>query len=165
MNVGSHCWFQSDKTGITWQPDQPYKEGSWGYVGGKEQTTQSIIACTEDGPLYQTMREGIESYIFDVPAGRYELELLFTDIHKKQAQSAYLLGKDAQQADLEGMTRFSISVNGEMLEKDFAPAVEDGFFHAVRRSYVVVNYDTQLNVNFTAEGKNAFLSGVKLRRI
>lgn len=163
VNVGSHCWFQSGKTGVTWQPDQPYREGSWGYVGGKTQTTQSIIACTEDGPLYQTMREGIEAYCFDVPAGKYELELLFTDIHQKQAQSAYLLGKDAQQADLEGIAKFSIDVNGEVLEQDFMPAVEDGFFRAVRRSYIVETKTPQLKVNFMSEGKDAFLSGIKLR--
>ena len=163
VNVGSHCYFQSDKTGVTWQPDQAYQEGSWGYIGGKSKTTQSEIKCTDDGPLYQTMREGIEGYRFDVPAGRYELELLLADIHKQQAQSVYLLGKDSGKAGTTGA--FSVVVNGKMVERDWLPGLETGFFTAIRRSYLVEAKDSHIEVKFVSADGKAMLSGIKLRRL
>ena len=68
--------------------------GSYGYIGGKAVQTQTEIQQTDDCPLYQTMREQLEGYRFDVPAGTYELELLMTDIHQRQQASAYLLGRE-----------------------------------------------------------------------
>lgn len=76
VNVGSNCFFTSDKSGLTWVPDRPYIEGGWGYIGGREKSTQTEIQLTVDDPLYQTMREDIEEYRFDVPTGSYEVELL-----------------------------------------------------------------------------------------
>lgn len=166
VNVGSACTFQSDKTGVTWVPDQPYVPGSWGFVGGESKSSQAMIACTDDGPLYQTQREGIEAYCFDVPAGCYELELLFADIHQRQQQSAYLLGRDSQN-NAQGQssaTLFNIAVNGQLIDKDFSPAEEDGYFTAVRRRYLVETKTGQLKVTFSTNGAPAFLSGIKLRR-
>ncbi len=167
INVGSHCYFQSDKTGMTWVADRPYSAGSWGYVGGKTTNTQTEIACTEDGPLYQTMRSGIEEYCFDVPQGRYELELLFTDTRQKQAQSIYLLGKDNQGA--EGQTRqfgFGIMVNGKVIESNFLPGAEAGYFTAIRRSYLVETDAKGIFVKFHSQnGDKAFLSGIRLRKL
>ena len=93
VNVGSNCYFQSDASGLTWLPDQPYREGCWGYIGGKAIQTQKEILLTPDVPLYQTMREGMQAYRFDVPIGSYEVELLSVDTRKSQASSAYLLGR------------------------------------------------------------------------
>ncbi len=166
VNVGSHCYFQSAKTGVTWVADRAYTEGSWGYIGGKAGSTQAEIKCTEDGPLYQTMQNGIEGYRFDVPQGRYELELLFTDTHQKQAQSIYLLGKDKDQADVE--TRkggFDIEVNGKLVETDFVPGAEAGYFTALRRCYLVEAGKEGLQVKFVSKDGKAFLSGIKIRRI
>lgn len=166
VNVGSHCYFQSAKTGVTWVADRAYTEGSWGYIGGKAGSTQAEIKCTDDGPLYQTMLNGIEGYRFDVPQGRYELELLFTDTHQKQAQSIYLLGKDKDQADVE--TRkggFDIEVNGKLVETDFVPGAEAGYFTALRRCYLVEAGKEGLQVKFVSKDGKAFLSGIKIRRI
>ena len=98
VNVGSNCYFQSDASGLTWLPDQPYREGSWGYIGGKAIQTQKEILLTSDVPLYQTMREGMQAYRFDVPIGSYEVELLSVDSRKSQASSAYLLGRQDTRA-------------------------------------------------------------------
>ena len=166
VNVGSHCYFQSAKTGVTWVPDRAYTSGSWGYIGGKSGSTQAEIKCTEDGPLYQTMQNAIEGYRFDVPQGRYELELLFVDTHQKQAQSIYLLGKDQEQSD--AATRkggFDIEVNGKRVESDFVPGAEAGYFTALRRRYLVEADKAGLQVKFISKAGNAFLSGIKIRRI
>ncbi len=168
INVGSHCYFQSDKTGMTWVADRPYSAGSWGYVGGKTTNTQTKIACTEDGPLYQTMRSGIEEYCFDVPQGRYELEFLFTDTRQKQAQSIYLLGKDNQGTDAHSALEkngFAIEVNGKVLESDFIPGAEAGYFTTIRRSYLIDAQQEGVVVKFTPQADKAFLSGIRLRKL
>ncbi len=166
VNVGSHCYFQSSKSGVTWVADRPYTEGSWGYVGGKPSSTQTKIECTEDGPLYQTMREGIEAYRFDVPKGRYELELLFADTRQKQGQSIYLLGKDKEQGEANAqLGGLDIEVNGRVIETNFMPGMEAGYFTAVRRSYVIDNQQDALVVKFLSESGKAFLSGIRLRKL
>lgn len=91
VNVGSNCFFTSDESNLTWLPDQPYTQGSWGYVGGKAHSTQTEIVNTADGPLFQTLRNEIEGYRFDVPQGSYELELLFADVSQPKAASASLM--------------------------------------------------------------------------
>lgn len=165
VNVGSHCYFQSAKTGITWVADRPYTKGSWGYVGGKPASTQTEIACTEDGPLYQTMLNGIEGYHFDVPQGRYELELLFTDTRQKQEQSVYLLGKDKAQVEASLLQGFDIEVNGKLLERNFMPGDEAGYFTSVRRCYYVDVDHEGLKVKLLSNEDKAFLSGIKLRKL
>lgn len=166
VNVGSQCYFQSDKTGITWVPDRPYVKGCWGYVGGKPVQTQAEIACTDDGPLYQTMQEGIEAYRFDVPKGRYELELLFTDIHQKQAKSIYLLGKDDNSSIASShLNDFDVMVNDQVVESDFMPGAEVGFFTAARRCYQIDANDDGIVIKFFKKSGKTYISGIRLRKM
>lgn len=166
INVGSLCYFVSDKTGMTWVSDQPYQAGSWGYVGGTPTSTQSEIACTDDGPLYQTMQEGIEGYRFDVPKGRYELELLFTDTRQQQPQSIYLLGRDKNEGNRTPKTAgMDIEVNGNRVVSHFVPGDEAGYFTAIRRSYLADVANDGLNVKFLAKEGKTFLSAIRLRRL
>jgi len=167
INVGSHCYYQSAKSGITWASDQAYEPGSWGYMGGSPVSTQTEIQLTEDGALYQTMREDIEAYRFDVPQGRYELELLFTDLHQKQAQSAYLLGRDKKQGETQSTQGgFAVEANGTLLESRFQPGIENGYFQAIRRSYII-NQESMngLKIEFKSLGGKTFLSGIRLRKL
>ncbi len=79
VNVGAHVQYKDPVTGEVWIADQEYRPGSFGYVGGevfqrdknKIQGTASDIQGTENDPLFQTMREGIEAYKFDVEKGNY----------------------------------------------------------------------------------------------
>ena len=144
VNLGSSCYYQSDKSALTWLPDQPYSEGGWGYIGGKPVQTQTEIHLTADGPLYQTMRDGMEAYRFDVPNGRYEVELLSADISKPQASSAYLLNRKPQTA-----TTSSGVSSGRP-------------FTATRRRYVVDNTDGHLLISF---GSKFSLSAIKIRKL
>lgn len=164
VNVGSHCFFTSDESQLTWVPDQAYKAGSWGYIGGKEQNTQTEIALTADGPLYQTLREGLQAYRFDVPQGEYEVELLFADIYRTTESAAYLLGKgDAGVSG--GGNSFDIRINGTMIETAFSPCLENGYFRAVKKRYVVHNEGNVLLVEFVPVQGKCFLSGIKIRKL
>lgn len=163
INVGSRCFFTSDESQLTWLPDQPYTPGSWGYIGGEEQDTKTEIHNTADGPLFQTLRNGIEGYRFDVPKGVYEIELLFTDIFHQNSSAAYLLGRDGAQENHE--SAFGISVNGSPVEESLSPCKESGYFHALRKKYIVNNEADSLEIRFQAISGKCFLNGIKLRNI
>lgn len=173
INVGSRCYYQSEKTGVTWVADRVYKKGSWGHIGGIAAATQTEIACTDDGPLYQTMLKGIEGYRFDVPPGSYELELLFVDTRQQKVQSIYLLGKDKHKEGAairtnglsHGMDGFSITVNGKEVEANLKPGAEVDFFTAMRRSYLVQANENGILVKFYSKNGEAFLSGIRLRKL
>ncbi len=136
VNVGSQCYYTSPKSGVIWLPDQPYQQGGWGYVGGKQQSSQGEIHATDDGPLYQTWLEGLEAYCFDVDAGTYELELLYVSEPSGSQSSVYNLG---QQAATVGR-------------------------HAIHKKVVVDHGGGTLTVRFPYGDAPARLSAIKLRK-
>lgn len=164
INVGSDCFFTSDESQLTWVPDQPYHEGSWGYIGGKIRNTQTEITQTADVPLYQSLREDIDGYRFDLSEGTYELELLFTDINEYTAQNAYLLKKG--NIDIGNQNNcFDILVNDTIIDEDFEPSQNGGYFQAVKKRYIIHNKEKYILLTFkNKRGKN-FLSGIKIRRL
>lgn len=144
-------------------PDQPYTEGSWGYLGGESKSSQTQVENTNDGPLFQTLRNDIEGYCFDVPNGVYEIEFLFTDIFRENAVTAYQLGRNSDVENRENC--FSIIVNGETVEEDFSPYRESGYFHALRKRYNITNFRNKIEIRFPARNGKSFLNGVKLRKL
>lgn len=163
VNVGSHCFFTSDESQLTWLPDQPYTEGSWGYIGGESRSTQTQVENTSDGPLFQTLRNDLEGYCFDVPEGVYEIEFLFTDIFRENAVTAYQLGRNSDVENRENC--FGIIVNGETIKEDFSPCRESGYFHAVRKRYNITNFRNKIEIRFPVRNGKSFLNGVKLRKL
>ena len=159
VNVGSDCHYQSAKSGKTWLPDQPYSaENGWGYIGGEASQTQTEVTQTADNPLYQTMRKGIEAYRFDVPKGRYEVEVLFTNTNKATESLAYLLGRDQDNATQnDSADGFAIEINGETID-NISPTLP---FSAIKRRYVIENYDDCITIGFSG---NATISAVSIAR-
>lgn len=159
VNVGSDCHYQSAKSGKTWLPDQPYSaENGWGYIGGEASQTQTEVTQTADNPLYQTMRKGIEAYRFDVPKGRYEVEVLFTNTNKATESLAYLLGRDQDNATQNDSAEgFAIEINGETIDS-INPTLP---FSAIKRRYVIENYDDCITIGFSG---NATISAVSIAR-
>lgn len=144
-------------------PDQPYTEGSWGYLDGERKNSQTQIENTNDGPLFQTLRNDIEGYCFDVPNGVYEIEFLFTDIFRENTATAYQLGRISDVENRENC--FSIIVNGETVEENFSPCRESGYFHALRKRYNITNFRNKIEIRFPARNGKSFLNGVKLRKL
>lgn len=165
VNVGSDCFYTSPESHLTWLPDQEYRPGSWGHVGGRKHDTTTEVRNTDDEPLYQTMQVGLEGYRFDVPDGRYEVELLFSDVFRPSGQSAYLLGRDADTDMTASGNCFMISANGRMLEEVFNPSMGNDYFQAIKRRYIVDVEGGSLNISFNAIVGNTFLSGIKLRKL
>ncbi|MCM1302309.1 MAG: DUF4982 domain-containing protein [Bacteroides cellulosilyticus] len=158
VNVGSDCCFTSDRSGTAWLPDRPYTEGGWGCLGGEADATQAEIACTEDGPLFQTLRRGLDGYRFDLPNGTYEVELLFADPYRQAESSVYLLGRDAEQTAAQN--RFRVEINDRTVEEAYAP---EGLRAAVRR-YTVENRDGHVEIRFRALAGSTLLNALRIRR-
>ena len=163
VNVGSNCFYTSDESQLTWLPDQPYTENSWGYIGGESKSSQTQVENTNDGPLFQTLRNDIEGYCFDVPNGVYEIEFLFTDIFRENAATAYQLGRNSDVESRENC--FSIIVNDETVEEDFSPCRESGYFHALRKRYNITNFRNKIEIRFPVRNGKSFLNGIKLRKL
>jgi beta-galactosidase len=152
VNVGSDCSYTSSESGLTWLPDMEYKEGSWGYVKGNAVSTQTEVRGTSDNPLYQTMRDSIAAYRFDVPKGIYEVELLYADIFKYSDND---MKRNA----------FKVCINGAVVEHNFIPSVSNGVYNAVRRRYIAESINGGINVEFSPLCGKTFLSGIKIRKI
>jgi beta-galactosidase len=90
ISLGDYRFFYDEKNAQTWIPEQAYKPGAWGYLGGtvyamKGNTRMSFgttkdILGTDLDPVYQTQRKGIEQFKFDVPDGDYEITLHFAEL-------------------------------------------------------------------------------------
>lgn len=77
-----------DTQGETWQADQQYAAGSWGFTNnrGTVLASNKPIAGTEDDPLFQDARSNPTEYRFDVPvAGVYQIELDFAELQRRVA--------------------------------------------------------------------------------
>ena len=163
INVGSNCFYTSDESNLTWLPDQPYTENGWGYIGGESKSSQIQIKNTNDGPLFQTLRNGIEGYRFDVPNGVYEIEFLFTDIFRENATTVYQLGRNSDVENREN--RFDIIINDQTIEESFSPCRESDYFHALRKRYNITNFRNKIEIRFPVRNGKSFLNGIKLRKL
>lgn len=163
VNVGSNCDYISSVSGMTWVADREYRPGSWGRIGGKRKKFTSEIYGSDDGPLFQSMAEGLEGYRFDVPDGDYEIELGFADPVGGSEGIAYMLGKDKQ--SVENSSSFSIKMNDSLLEENFTPAAAHGNKWAVRKKYITSVKNGSLIVSFIPIKGNAILNSIKIRKL
>lgn len=146
VNLGSLCYYQSAKSALTWQPDQPYTPGSYGYLDGEPATTTTQIQLTDDGPLYQSQRKNLSAYRFDLPRGDYEVELLSADIDRHSQQAIYLLRKDSSEVtEASVFSRITINGSQEVLGD---VCLSDRPFTAERRRYVVSTSADSLVIHF-----------------
>ncbi len=152
INVGSNADF-TDATGRVWLADQIYAPGSWGVVGDKSKFIYSSppdrnVLGTLDDPLFQTMQEGLEGYKIDVPAGNYEVELLFAEMRNSEA----------------GKRVFDVALNGKAI------LTELDLFKEVGRARMFLRKGSLstsggIRVDLTARIGEPILSGIKVRRV
>ena len=149
INVGSNSQFIA-ADGNVWESDKPYQLGSWGYVGGKQSKISQNIINTSDDPLYQSFRHGISAYRFDVPDGKYEMELHFAE------PSVFKSGERV----------FNVSANGVRLVEGLDLNKEAGLLKAVTKTFKMqASGGKGLSLDFQAFKGETILSGVRLRRL
>ena len=107
--LGSPRYFEDRVANVAWIPEQEYKPGSWGFVGGTPYRRKTgfgtmlgsdIDICgTDMNPVFQTQRVGIESFKADVPDGEYSVSLYWAELDsdKKKEALIYNLGADSEQ--------------------------------------------------------------------
>jgi hypothetical protein len=154
VNAGGESYI--DHSGFTWVPDQPYTAGAWGYYasGSMGVYTDTIpISNTLDPVIYQSERwfgrTSVASYLFDVPNGDYQVELLFAELLNK----------------IPGQRVFTIQLQGATVESNFDIVALVGNYTALNRVYTTTVSNTQLNVTIIPVSEGSKISGIRVTRL
>jgi hypothetical protein len=147
VNAGGAAPVQTE-SGL-WQADQPYHAGGWGHVGGSIYSIGSAIAGTTEDILYQSERWGMSGYQFHVPNGEYEVTLRFAEVYCAYA----------------GCRIFSVSVEGEIVLRDFDLFAAAGRNAAHDRTVRTTINDGLLNIGFSARIGAAKISAIAIRSL
>ncbi|MCX2838017.1 malectin domain-containing carbohydrate-binding protein [Salinimicrobium sp. MT39] len=172
INVGTHVNYKDPVTKEIWMSDQQYEPGGFGYVGGevyqksaaKFQGTASDIQGTGNDPLFQTMRESIEAYKFDVEAGTYRVTLLFAEPEFNASEENIYNLNTSEEKKPEGVRSFDVKVNGKIVSEDLNLARDYGRIRAVEISYTVKT-EKGIAIEFSENAGKSLLSGIKLEKL
>jgi beta-galactosidase len=146
MNASNRQYL--DSTGTAWEACREYAAGSWGRVGGRLAATRHRIFGTSDDALFQSALEGVEELRFDVPDGRYEIELRFAETQERRP----------------GERAFDVAVNGAPLVTGLDPARDGPYTAITRTSTIECTGGRGIRVTFHAVRGETTVSAVRLTR-
>lgn len=174
--LGSPRYFDDREAGLAWIPEKEYTPGSWGYIGGKPYRRETDFGTllgseidiygTDENPIYQTQRVGIEEFRADVPDGEYSVYLYWAELDGEMNRQAlaYNLGADVKSSEKVDRV-FDVSVNGRLILEDFNIAEEIGPSRAViRKVNVVAREGKGISVKFSAKKAEPVLNAVRIYR-
>lgn len=116
-------------------------------------------------PIYQTKRVAPESYLFDVPPGKYEVMLHFAEIVTETTTSiAYNLGDD-QIPDHEEDREFHVMLNGKRVLDSFNIRRSYGALRAISNSFIVDINEAGLEVHFVGLKGEPCISAIEIERV
>jgi beta-galactosidase len=152
INVGSNAQFIDDNKTI-WLSDGPYRPNTWGYLGDDVTTIYSEppdknVLGTLDDPLFQTMQEDLTGYQIDVPAGSYQVDLLFAEM----------------KINKPGERVFDVIVNREKVIERLDLAKQPGYQRAFIKQ-IRVNTKGGITIEFKAIDGKPILSGIRVKPI
>ena len=162
--------FEDRQAGAVWIPEKEYAPGSWGYIGGDRfidgenpRSFSSLkIYGTDNDPIFQTQRVGIEGFKADVPDGQYYVYLYFTELFIKPDGTPimYKIGETEIQ---ETERVFDVSINGEVVLKDFDMKKQFGSQRSIIKKFTVnVNDGEGIMVGFDAIKGYPVLNAVRI---
>ena len=174
--LGSPRYFEDRAANVAWIPEQEYKPGSWGFIGGTSYRRQTgfgtmlgsdiDIHGTDMNPIFQTQRVGIKSFKADVPNGEYSVYLHWAELESDKEREAlvYNLGADSEQT-FAGNRSFGISINGTPVSDDFNVARDYGYARAVIKKFVITVKDGKgLSVDFHKKEGEPILNAIRIYR-
>ena len=174
--LGSPRYFEDRAANVAWIPEQEYKPGSWGFIGGTSYRRQTgfgtmlgsdiDIHGTDMNPIFQTQRVGIKSFKADVPNGEYSVYLHWAELEsdKKREALVYNLGADSEQT-FAGNRSFGISINGTTVSDDFNVARDYGYARAVIKKFVITVKDGKgVSVDFHKKEGEPILNAIRIYR-
>jgi len=178
MNVllGSKRFYIDEKEHQLWMPDQPYKKGTWGWIGGEpyKGTNNRItygsdknILGTDHDPIYQTQQVGIKQFKFDVPDEEYELSLYFAELVGGAAKEALAYNLDNNhKKEIEEQRIFDVIINGMPFLSKLNLATDFGYTTAVRKkTRITVQNGKGITIDFNAIEGKAVLNAIQLRKV
>ena len=174
--LGSPRYFEDRAANVAWIPEQEYKPGSWGFIGGTSYRRQTgfgtmlgsdiDIHGTDMNPIFQTQRVGIKSFKADVPNGEYSVYLHWAELESDKEREAlvYNLGADSEQT-FAGNRSFGISINGTTVSDDFNVARDYGYARAVIKKFVITVKDGKgVSVDFHKKEGDPILNAIRIYR-
>ena len=174
--LGSPRYFEDRAANVAWIPEQEYKPGSWGFIGGTSYRRQTgfgtmlgsdiDIHGTDMNPIFQTQRVGIKSFKADVPNGEYSVYLHWAELESDKEREAlvYNLGADSEQT-FAGNRSFGMSINGTTVSDDFNVARDYGYARAVIKKFVITVKDGKgVSVDFHKKEGEPILNAIRIYR-
>ena len=174
--LGSPRYFEDRAANVAWIPEQEYKSGSWGFIGGTSYRRKTgfgtmlgsdiDIHGTDMNPIFQTQRVGIRSFKADVPDGEYSVYLYWAELESDKEREAlvYNLGADSEQT-FAGNRSFGISINGTTVSDDFNVARDYGYARAVIKKFVITVKDGRgVSVDFHKKEGEPILNAIRIYR-
>ncbi|MFZ4582938.1 MAG: malectin domain-containing carbohydrate-binding protein, partial [Paludibacter sp.] len=173
INCGVHYSY-TDNMGQVWMPDQEYRNGSWGYIGGKMHIRSNKITPgegkdilgTTDDPLFQTQHVGECAYQIDVPNGDYEVTLYFAEILSKRDREK-LLNLLTSDKDETLTTRiFNVSINENKVIENLNIAKSYGESRPVVIKFPTsVNNDNGIKIDLQAIKGDPVINAIEVRLV
>jgi len=177
VSLGDKRFFFDGLAHQMWLPEQEYREGSWGYVGGKvfameDRSRQSYgsdknILGTDLDPVYETQRTGIKQFKFDVPTGNYEISLLFAELlsNIEREELIYNLGNGTNNKEFKERV-FNVNINGASFLQDLSNSEYLIPERAISfKTSVFVNDEKGIIIDFIPVKGEAILNGIQIRKI
>ncbi|MGC9450197.1 MAG: glycoside hydrolase family 2 TIM barrel-domain containing protein [Oceanipulchritudo sp.] len=178
LNLGqSRCDVLDPLTRRIWLPDQPYAgPGTCGYVGGQtfrswpdmpawegiREGTNRHIRGGDMQPVFQTFRIGIDRWRADVPAGGYEVELLFAEPFDASTRRG---DRVPHGAGSDGRRVFDVLLQGQCVLPALDLASTVGELTAFRTSFRTRVQQNGLELRFVPGIGSPILNGVRLLSI
>jgi beta-galactosidase len=165
-----------DSDNELWIPDQSYREGSWGHIGGTPfkltnngrlpYGTDRNINGTDNDPVYQTQQSGIESYRLDVGAGEYEITMHFAELLDGKVKELDYNPAATGRAEPSGQRIFNVSVNDSLVLENFNITEQYGTASAVAKTIKVdVKGNSGIDIVFRAIDGEPVLNALQVKRI
>ncbi|RYG16087.1 MAG: DUF4982 domain-containing protein, partial [Chitinophagaceae bacterium] len=173
--LGSKRIYIDEKEQQLWLPDQAYKSGAWGWIGGEpyKGTNNRIlygsdknILETNNDPVYQTQQVGIRQFKFDVPDGEYELTLHFAELVGGDTKEALAYNLDNNhKKEVVEQRIFDVSINGQPFMQKLNLAADFGYTKAVqKKTRLSITNGKGISIDFTPIEGKPVLNAVQLRK-
>lgn len=180
--LGSTSYFEDRDSKLCWIPEQEYKEGEWGFIGGEQYKrlvyrqktgwnrmygSDKDIFGTDMNPIFQTQRVGIEKFKADIPDGNYSVYLYWSQLETKGKSQAlvYNLGANNGQNTELLHPVFDVNINGTTCLKNFDIIKQYGYQRAVIKKFDIIVRDGKgLNIEFTPVEGKTMLNAIRIYR-
>jgi hypothetical protein len=142
-----------DQAGNAWQPDKEYKKGGgYGFVGGDtiDRGADMKIAGTNDPKIYQTEHWSMDSFIAEVPNGKYTVRMHFAETYEG--------------IDSEGPRVFDVKLQGAVVLKDFdIQKTTGGVQKALVKEFKGITVSNgMLQIDFVSKLQNPEINGIEI---